>query len=203
MCYSARNMSNPAVKQRAPTRTFTGLRPSRSGDSRWRALHHAPPSGAARPRRVCAQRGDHRAVPSRPRRARRVVDPVRARIASRGRRCRTRFRGLEAIPVAVPARRGGHHAGARLAVRDHLALNRGHRSHKKLSIYAREHVSHVWLINPLSRTFEPYDSRTVIWVVVATASGDDVVRAEPFDAIELELGALWLNPAATLPEGAA
>lgn len=74
---------------------------------------------------------------------------------------------------------------------------------KKLSIYAREHVSHVWLINPLSRTFELLRLENGHWVVVATASGDDVVRAEPFDAIELELGALWLNPAATLPEGAA
>jgi hypothetical protein len=32
-------------------------------------------------------------------------------------------------------------------------------------------------------------------VLVLTAGGDDVVRAEPFDAIEIELKHLWPRPA--------
>ena len=30
------------------------------------------------------------------------------------------------------------------------------------------------------------------WMIVLTAGGEETVRAEPFDAIELELGALWI-----------
>jgi hypothetical protein len=29
------------------------------------------------------------------------------------------------------------------------------------------------------------------WTILATHAGDEVVRAEPFEAIELELAALW------------
>ena len=68
------------------------------------------------------------------------------------------------------------------------AIDRG----KKLRIYAREGVSHAWLVNPVLRTLE----------VLALASGkltlaesheDNVkVRVVPFDALELELGALWI-----------
>jgi len=31
------------------------------------------------------------------------------------------------------------------------------------------------------------------WVILATHAGDAKFRAEPFDAIELELGALWAD----------
>jgi Uma2 family endonuclease len=63
---------------------------------------------------------------------------------------------------------------------------------RTLSIYARESVPHGWLLNPTSRTLEVLRRDAGRWVVVMTAAGDDVVRAEPFDAIELELSALWL-----------
>ena len=67
---------------------------------------------------------------------------------------------------------------------------------KTLVIYARERVSHVWLLNPLSRTLEVMQWESGRWVVVQTAGGNDVVRAQPFDAIELELSALWSAPTA-------
>jgi Uma2 family endonuclease len=67
---------------------------------------------------------------------------------------------------------------------------------KKLVIYARERVSHVWLLNPLSRTLEVMQLESGRWVVVKTAGGHEVVRAQPFDAIELELSALWSAPTA-------
>jgi hypothetical protein len=35
------------------------------------------------------------------------------------------------------------------------------------------------------------DSLSRHWSILATHAGDEVVRAEPFDAIELELAALW------------
>ena len=70
---------------------------------------------------------------------------------------------------------------------------------KKLAIYARERVSHVWLLNPLARTLEVMRLENSRWVLMTGAGGDDIVRAEPFDAIELELEALWPAPLSKEP----
>lgn len=63
---------------------------------------------------------------------------------------------------------------------------------KKLPIYAREKVNHVWLIEPVAKTLEVYERRENGWFLLATFAGDDKIRAAPFDAIEFDLGALWL-----------
>ena len=62
---------------------------------------------------------------------------------------------------------------------------------KKMPVYAREKVSHLWLVNPLARTLEVYRLADGRWLLLATHEGSAVVRAEPFDAIELELAPLW------------
>lgn len=62
---------------------------------------------------------------------------------------------------------------------------------KKLAIYAREGVSHVWLVNPVLETLEVLRLVSQRWCLLAEHEGEAGVRAEPFDAIELELGALW------------
>ncbi|MEZ4222223.1 MAG: Uma2 family endonuclease [Polyangiaceae bacterium] len=62
----------------------------------------------------------------------------------------------------------------------------------KLDVYARAHVSWVWLVNPLTHTLEVLRLREGAWTVHAIHRGDAVVRAEPFDAIELALSDLWL-----------
>ena len=63
---------------------------------------------------------------------------------------------------------------------------------KKLPIYAAHGVPHVWLIDPIARTLEVHslddDHR---WRDVRIHEGDARVHAPPFDAIELDLGALW------------
>jgi len=61
----------------------------------------------------------------------------------------------------------------------------------KLPIYAREGVGHAWLINPEARTLEVYRRSGDAWLLVTSHEEDDVVRAEPFDAVALELKALW------------
>jgi Uma2 family endonuclease len=66
-------------------------------------------------------------------------------------------------------------------------LDRG----KKLAIYAREGVSHVWLINPASETLEILALAGSRWMLVAAHVGAVVVRAEPFDAVDLDLSAIW------------
>lgn len=66
---------------------------------------------------------------------------------------------------------------------------------KKLSIYAREGVGHAWLVDPVLETLEVFRRLEEAWLLVLTAGGDEVVRAEPFDAVELPLTGLWIRPA--------
>ncbi len=63
----------------------------------------------------------------------------------------------------------------------------------KLPIYAREGVQHVWLVDPELRTLEVLRREGRGWFLVDVHSENARVRAEPFDAIELELGALWAD----------
>jgi hypothetical protein len=67
---------------------------------------------------------------------------------------------------------------------------------RKLPIYARERVSHVWLVNPLERMVEVFRLDGDGYRLVVTRGGTDRVRLEPFAAIELELEALWPTPMA-------
>ena len=62
---------------------------------------------------------------------------------------------------------------------------------KKLPIYAREGVTHVWLIDPLQQTLEVLRLESQRWSLIATHEADAKVRAAPFNAIELALRALW------------
>ena len=62
---------------------------------------------------------------------------------------------------------------------------------RKLPVYAREGVRHLWLVNPVSKTLEVLRLQAGDWIVAATHGGNDIVRAEPFEAVELDLGALW------------
>lgn len=64
---------------------------------------------------------------------------------------------------------------------------------RKLRIYAREHVSHVWLVNPIARTLEVLRRDGNQWRILAVHEQDARVRAEPFDAIELDLAILWAD----------
>jgi Uma2 family endonuclease len=63
----------------------------------------------------------------------------------------------------------------------------------KLPIYAREGVEHVWLVNPLLHTLEVFRLEGGRWVNVGIYHDDQQVRAEPFDAIVLELAVLWAH----------
>lgn len=61
----------------------------------------------------------------------------------------------------------------------------------KLPIYAREGVPFAWLVNPSSETLEVMRLEHGRWVLLGTFAGDAVVRAEPFDAIEIEIFRWW------------
>ncbi len=62
----------------------------------------------------------------------------------------------------------------------------------KLQIYRREGVKHLWFLDPLAKTLEVFRLDAEGYRLAATFAGDATIRAEPFDAIELELGLLWL-----------
>ncbi len=62
----------------------------------------------------------------------------------------------------------------------------------KLPIYARSGVGHAWLLDPDARTLEVLWRNGEHWILLSTHSGEQHVRAEPFEVVELELGALWL-----------
>jgi len=64
---------------------------------------------------------------------------------------------------------------------------------KKLAIYAREGVGHAWLVDPDAGTLEVLRLENGRWSILATHAGSEVVRAEPFAEIEIELQALWID----------
>jgi Uma2 family endonuclease len=62
----------------------------------------------------------------------------------------------------------------------------------KMPVYARAGVRHAWLIDPVAKTLEVYTlGAEGIWGEAVISSGGDVVRAVPFDAVGLDLSALW------------
>ncbi|MEP7122127.1 MAG: Uma2 family endonuclease [Byssovorax sp.] len=62
----------------------------------------------------------------------------------------------------------------------------------KMPVYAREGVRHAWLIDPLARLLEVYTlDAQKRWSEPTIHRDVEVVRAPPFDAIELDLSALW------------
>jgi Uma2 family endonuclease len=61
----------------------------------------------------------------------------------------------------------------------------------KLPLYAQAKVRHAWLVDPDGHTLEVYRLEQA-WMLVATYAGDARIRAEPFDAVELDLSPLWM-----------
>jgi Uma2 family endonuclease len=62
---------------------------------------------------------------------------------------------------------------------------------RKMPIYAREGVEWMWILDPDPQTLEVFRNDGGRWIVDATHGGEDVVRAQPFDGIEIDLGRLW------------
>jgi Uma2 family endonuclease len=66
---------------------------------------------------------------------------------------------------------------------------------RKVPIYAWARVPYVWLVTPTEQTLEVFHLDGESYRLIATHGGDEVVRAEPFSAAELELAPLWAgNP---------
>jgi Uma2 family endonuclease len=61
----------------------------------------------------------------------------------------------------------------------------------KMPMYRRELVPHVWLIDPDAKTLEVYRVDGANYRLIDSYAEEVPVRAEPFEAIVLDLGALW------------
>jgi hypothetical protein len=63
----------------------------------------------------------------------------------------------------------------------------------KLPIYARAGVEHAWLVDPRGHTLEVLqrENAGLSWTTIETFRDDQQVRAQPFEAIEFDLGVLW------------
>jgi len=64
---------------------------------------------------------------------------------------------------------------------------------EKLAIYANAGVRHAWLVHPKHRTLEVLRLHEGKWLTLGVHHDDQKVRAEPFDAIELDLAVLWAD----------
>jgi len=62
---------------------------------------------------------------------------------------------------------------------------------RKLPIYASWQVNHAWLIDPEARTLEVFRLETGHWLLLGAYADASRVRAEPFDAVEIDLFRLW------------
>ena len=63
--------------------------------------------------------------------------------------------------------------------------------HEKRPVYAREGVTHLWLVDPTDRTLEAFELHEGQWLLIASAKDDEPVSIRPFDAITFSLGDLW------------
>jgi Uma2 family endonuclease len=68
---------------------------------------------------------------------------------------------------------------------------------RKMALYAHVKIPHLWLVDPLARTLEVYRQQETSWYLVSTFLEDAKVRAEPFDAVELELSGWWIDSTAS------
>ncbi len=64
---------------------------------------------------------------------------------------------------------------------------------KKMPIYHKQGVSHLWIIDPSPdvRSLEVLRHHESGYVQIASHSHDETVRAEPFDALPIKLKGLW------------
>lgn len=67
------------------------------------------------------------------------------------------------------------------------ALDRG----RKLDVYLREGVRHVWIIEPLDRYLEVLELDGPSYRIVQRITEVEVARIVPFDAVEFDVAALW------------
>jgi Uma2 family endonuclease len=72
---------------------------------------------------------------------------------------------------------------------------------EKLPIYAAAGVQYVWFLDPRDRTLEVLRLHEGKWLQLGVHKDDETVRAEPFEAIAIELGSIWADLPPPPPKG--
>lgn len=72
-----------------------------------------------------------------------------------------------------------------------LSSHRSRDTVKKQRIYHRHRVSHYWLLDPQSETLTVLRWQETGYLEALVAERGETVRAEPFDAIEIRIGAFF------------
>lgn len=62
---------------------------------------------------------------------------------------------------------------------------------KKMPFYAFHRVGHLWMVDPIACELEVFALGRRGWELLGTFGGDSVVRAEPFEEMELALRLIW------------
>ena len=70
---------------------------------------------------------------------------------------------------------------------------------RKQRIYREHGVEWLWFVEPGARTVEVWHRSGADWVLALVSGGTEKARLPPFDAVELELGALWDEPPPSEP----
>jgi hypothetical protein len=67
---------------------------------------------------------------------------------------------------------------------------------RKQHIYREHAVSWLWFVDPAARTVEVLRLSGQDWLVAGTFEGDGEMRIPPFDAVAIDVGAMWDSPPA-------
>ena len=63
----------------------------------------------------------------------------------------------------------------------------------KIKLYAQLKIPFYWIVDPQAKTLEVFALEGERWILNSSFGKDDKVSAEPFDAIEFDLGDLWAD----------
>jgi Uma2 family endonuclease len=75
-----------------------------------------------------------------------------------------------------------------------LSTNRSNDLVRKLRTHHRSQVEHYWILDPDDETLMVERWTPLGYLTVLTAAGDETVRAEPFDTVELRVADLFGDP---------
>ena len=61
----------------------------------------------------------------------------------------------------------------------------------KAQLYAAQHVSNLWLVDPAERILESFKRVDQNWLLIGSYHAKSVARIAPFEEVELEVGLLF------------
>ncbi len=71
---------------------------------------------------------------------------------------------------------------------------------EKFNVYAKHGVGYYWIVDPEAKTVETFKLDRGAWRSAVAFAGTGKIRAEPFDAVEIDMHWLWPEPELLDPE---